>query len=101
MGGYGFQVGPVVVLVLLNATFSDTEIALISLRESQVQRLERASRTGRVMARLARPLVKSPMTGHSQIARWRGEHQACFGASKSIEKACTWAGPSSVGWNHD
>jgi putative hemolysin len=54
VGGYGFQVGLVVVLVLLNAAFSGSEMALISLRESQVQRLERASRTGRVLARLAR-----------------------------------------------
>jgi putative hemolysin len=54
VGGYGFQVGLVVVLVLLNAAFSGSEMALISLRESQLQRLERASRTGKTLARLAR-----------------------------------------------
>ncbi len=54
MGGYGFQVGLVVVLVLLNAAFSGSEMALITLRESQLQRLERASRTGKTLARLAR-----------------------------------------------
>ncbi len=54
MGGYGFQVGLVVVLVLLNAAFSGSEMALISLRESQLQRLERVSRTGKTLARLAR-----------------------------------------------
>ncbi|MEV6300666.1 hemolysin family protein [Actinoplanes sp. NPDC051861] len=54
MGGYGWQVVLVVVLVLLNAAFSGSEMALISLRESQLQRLERQSRTGRTLARLAR-----------------------------------------------
>ncbi|GAA4600430.1 putative hemolysin [Actinoplanes octamycinicus] len=54
VGGYGWQVVLVVVLVLLNAAFSGSEMALISLRESQLQRLERQSRTGRTLARLAR-----------------------------------------------
>jgi putative hemolysin len=54
VGGYGWQVILVAVLVLLNAAFSGSEMALISLRESQLQRLERQSRTGRTLARLAR-----------------------------------------------
>ncbi|GAA2891500.1 membrane protein [Actinoplanes cyaneus] len=54
VGGYGWQVVLVVVLVLLNAAFSGSEMALISLRESQLQRLERQSRTGRTLAKLAR-----------------------------------------------
>ncbi|MEV6349271.1 hemolysin family protein [Actinoplanes sp. NPDC051851] len=54
VGGYGWQVVLVVVLVLLNAAFSGSEMALISLRESQLQRLERQTRTGRTLARLAR-----------------------------------------------
>ncbi|WP_430785004.1 hemolysin family protein [Actinoplanes sp. G11-F43] len=54
VGGYGWQVVLVLVLVLLNAAFSGSEMALISLRESQLQRLERQSRTGRTLAKLAR-----------------------------------------------
>ncbi|WP_433829766.1 hemolysin family protein [Actinoplanes sp. CA-015351] len=54
VGGYGWQVVLVVVLVLLNAAFSGSEMALISLREGQLQRLERQSRTGRTLAKLAR-----------------------------------------------
>lgn len=54
VGGYGWQVVLVVVLVLLNAAFSGSEMALITLRESQLQRLERQSRSGRTLARLAR-----------------------------------------------
>jgi putative hemolysin len=54
VGGIGGQLLLVLVLVLLNAVFSGSEMALVSLRESQVQRLERASRRGRVLARLAR-----------------------------------------------
>ncbi|WP_433375812.1 hemolysin family protein [Actinoplanes sp. CA-142083] len=54
MGGYGWQLVLVVVLVLLNAVFAGSELALISLRDSQLQRLERRSRTGATLAKLAR-----------------------------------------------
>ncbi|WP_305783504.1 hemolysin family protein [Symbioplanes lichenis] len=54
MGGYGWQIVLVVVLVLVNAVFSGSEMALVSLRESQLQRLERETRTGKTLARLAR-----------------------------------------------
>ncbi|MGC5032777.1 hemolysin family protein [Micromonospora sp. DT229] len=54
MDGYGVRVVLVLVLVLVNAVFAGSEMALVSLRESQLQRLERASRAGRVLARLAR-----------------------------------------------
>ena len=54
MGGVGGQVALVLVLVLVNAAFSGSEMALVQLRESQVQKLERASRRGRVLARLTR-----------------------------------------------
>lgn len=48
------QLGLVAVLVLLNAAFAGTEMALVSLREGQLQQLERRSRKGRVLAELAR-----------------------------------------------
>jgi putative hemolysin len=48
------QLALVAVLVLLNAAFAGTEMALVSLRESQLQRLESRSSTGAVLARLAR-----------------------------------------------
>jgi putative hemolysin len=54
MGGTGGEIVLVLVLVLINAVFSGSEMALVSLRESQVQRLERQSRGGRVLARLTR-----------------------------------------------
>jgi len=44
----------VAVLVLLNAAFAGTEMALVSLREGQLQRLEQRSATGALVARLAR-----------------------------------------------
>ena len=44
----------VVVLVVINGALSGSEMALISLRESQLRRLERTSRSGRVLAELAR-----------------------------------------------
>jgi putative hemolysin len=44
----------IVVLVIVNAAFAGTELALVSLREGQLQRLETASSTGGVLARLAR-----------------------------------------------
>jgi putative hemolysin len=48
------QLGLVALLVLLNAAFAGTELALVSLREGQLQRLEQWSSTGAVLARLAR-----------------------------------------------
>jgi putative hemolysin len=54
MGGTAGEVLLVLVLVLVNAVFAGSEMALVSLRESQVQRLERQSRSGRVLARLSR-----------------------------------------------
>ncbi|MFC7527270.1 hemolysin family protein [Actinoplanes sp. GCM10030250] len=50
-------VGPillVLVLTLVNAVFTGSEMAVISLRDSQLQRLERESRGGRVLAGLTR-----------------------------------------------
>jgi putative hemolysin len=48
------QIGLVVVLVIINAAFAGTELAMVSLREGQLQRLEKQSGTGAVLARLAR-----------------------------------------------
>ena len=54
MSGLWLELGLVLVLVLLNAAFSGTEMALVSLREGQLQRLEQRSSTGALVARLAR-----------------------------------------------
>jgi putative hemolysin len=54
MGDVWPQLVLVGVLVLVNAAFAGTELALVSLRESQLQRLEEGSATGAVLARLAR-----------------------------------------------
>ena len=54
MSGLWLQLGLVVVLVLVNAAFSGTEMALVSLREGQLQQLEQRSSTGALVARLAR-----------------------------------------------
>src|SRR4051794_4379906 len=54
MGGTGGEIVLVLVLVLVNAAFSGSEMALVSLRESQVQRLERQSGGGKTLARLTR-----------------------------------------------
>ena len=54
MGGLGFQIGLVAFLVLVNAAFAGSELALVSLREGQLQRLEAAGGRGAVLAKLAR-----------------------------------------------
>ncbi len=54
MDDVGFQLALVGVMVLLNAAFAGSEIALISLRESQLRALERRGARGLVLARLAR-----------------------------------------------
>ena len=52
--GIGWQLALVVTLVVANAVFAGSEIALISLREGQVRRLEARGRRGQLTARLAR-----------------------------------------------
>ncbi|MGH3664939.1 MAG: hemolysin family protein [Egibacteraceae bacterium] len=54
MGGIGSQLALVALLVLLNAVFAGSEIALISLREQQLANLERRRAAGETLARLAR-----------------------------------------------
>ena len=54
MSGVGLQVGLVLVLMLVNAAFAGSEVALISLREGQLRRLEAEGGRGRLVARLAR-----------------------------------------------
>lgn len=54
MGGYTGQLLLVAVLMIFNALFAGSEMALVTLRDSQIQRLERTSRGGAVLARLAR-----------------------------------------------
>ena len=54
MGDVWPQLLLVAILVLVNAAFAGTELALVSLRESQLQRLEERSATGALLARLAR-----------------------------------------------
>lgn len=54
MNGILLQLGLVALLVFLNAAFAGSEIALISLREGQLQRLEQRGSRGRLLASLAR-----------------------------------------------
>jgi putative hemolysin len=54
MNGVRFELVLVLVLVLLNAAFAGSEVALISLREGQLKRMEHESGQGRLVARLAR-----------------------------------------------
>jgi putative hemolysin len=54
VGDIWLQLVLVAVLVVINAAFAGTELALVSLREGQLQRLERRSATGAVLVRLAR-----------------------------------------------
>jgi putative hemolysin len=54
VNGIGVQLTLVGVLIVINAAFAGSEIALISLREGQLGRLEQRSAAGRALARLAR-----------------------------------------------
>jgi magnesium and cobalt exporter, CNNM family len=54
MSGVGWQIGLVLVLMVVNAAFAGSEVALISLREGQLRRLEAEGERGRLVARLAR-----------------------------------------------
>jgi putative hemolysin len=54
VNGIGGQLALVGFLIVLNAAFAGSEIALISLREGQLARLEQGSTRGRALAKLAR-----------------------------------------------
>jgi putative hemolysin len=54
VNGIGGQLALVGFLIVLNAAFAGSEIALISLREGQLARLEQRSARGRALAKLAR-----------------------------------------------
>jgi putative hemolysin len=54
VNGIGGQLALVGFLIVLNAAFAGSEIALISLREGQLARLEQHSARGRALAKLAR-----------------------------------------------
>jgi putative hemolysin len=54
VNGIGGQLALVGFLIVLNAAFAGSEIALISLREGQLTRLEHRSARGRALAKLAR-----------------------------------------------
>jgi putative hemolysin len=49
-----FRIGVVVVLILVNAAFAGSEVALISLREGRLRRLDQEGGRARLVARLAR-----------------------------------------------
>lgn len=54
MSGVALQLALVAVLVLVNAAFAGTEMAMVTLREGQLQRLEDRGAGGRTLVRLAR-----------------------------------------------
>jgi putative hemolysin len=54
MSGIGFEIALVMVLMVVNAAFAGSEVALISLREGQLRRLEAEGGRGRLVAQLAR-----------------------------------------------
>jgi putative hemolysin len=54
MTGVGLQLLLVGLLIVLNAIFAGSEMALVTLREGQLRRLARHGETGRLVVRLAR-----------------------------------------------
>ena len=54
MSGQWIQLGVVALLIVLNAVFAGSEMALVSLREGQLRRLERLGPNGRLVVALAR-----------------------------------------------
>ncbi len=54
MSGIWPQIVLIAFLILINAVFAGTELALVSLREGQLQRLEARGKRGALLAKLAR-----------------------------------------------
>src|SRR5512132_3711857 len=99
------EIGLVLVLVVVNAAFAGSEVALISLREGQLRRLEHEGGRGRLVARLAATPTSScppsrsasPWPGSWPRRRprslWPSRWSRCWGS---------WAGrPSRWPWSCD
>ena len=54
MQGPWVEIGLVLLLVVVNAAFAGSEVALISLREGQLRRMEQEGGRGQLVAELAR-----------------------------------------------
>jgi len=84
----------IAVLVATNAVLSGTEVALISLREPQLARLEAQSRSGQVVARLARDPNRYLATVQIGItlAGFMASAVAATSLAKPLVPAFSWAG---------
>jgi putative hemolysin len=102
MSGIGFEIGLVLVLMVVNAAFAGSEVALISLREGQLRRLEGEAGRGRLVAELARN--PSQFLSTVQIGITLAGFLASAVAAVSLAEPLvqplgflgTWAGPAAV-----
>lgn len=94
MEGAWPELALIVVLVLINAVLSGTEVALISLREPQLARLEDHSHTGEVVARLARDPNRYLATVQIGItlAGFMASAVAATSLAQPLEPLFGWAG---------
>ncbi len=97
MSGLVPQVILIVVLVVLNAAFAGTELALVSLREGQLQRLEKRSATGAALAKLARQPNQFLATIQIGItlAGFLASAAAAVSLSKPLERRLSFLGGAS------
>jgi putative hemolysin len=102
MSEYLPQIGLVILLVIANAAFAGTEMALVSLREGQLQRLETRSSTGAVLAGLAREPNRFLATIQIGItlAGFLASAAAAVSLAEPLEERLSflgaWAGPISI-----
>lgn len=85
----------VAVLVLANAAFAGSEMALVSRREGQLQRLEASGGSGQVLARLAREpnrFLATIQIGSPWPGSWRRPRPPCRWPSRWRARSDSWAG---------
>ena len=94
MSGVWPELVLIAVLVAINAVLSGTEVALISLREPQLARLEGQSRSGQVVARLARDPNRYLATVQIGItlAGFMASAVAATSLAQPLVPAFAWAG---------
>lgn len=99
MEGLGTQFVLIAILILLNAAFAGSEIALVSLREGQIQRLEAAGGSGAVLAKLARDPNRFLATIQIVItlAGFFASASAALTLSGPLSQYLTWFGDASEG----
>ena len=89
----GFNIALIVVFLLFGSIFAATELALVNLRSSQLDRMETQDARGKRVAKIARDPNRSYAFGISFGVFWRICNRASYCANCKVlgsSRSCCW-----------